>query len=143
MEIKRNEIVEKRVVESYVAADGTEFDSQDECREYEKTHVCAIKARLHEMALAEDTECNMYDGSGTDETLVYVVIPKNEEELRFVRQALSINHSKNAEKVSGKDIGRVLLIGFTYGDEYVYVTKLDDLVSKITGGKWVAVEKGE
>ena len=44
------------------------------------------------------------------------------------------------KRVSGDDIGRVLLVGFTYDDDYVFVMKLDAIVSNITAGKWSVVE---
>jgi len=132
-------IQNESVVVEYEANDGTVFYEAGECENYEKTCICAIKARLKQIAIKMDTECDLLDGS--DETMMYVVQPKSDADLFVIQQALSYHSSNNAERVSGDDIGRVLLVGFTYNDDYVFVMKLDDIVKNITDGKWSVVEK--
>ena len=71
---------------------------------------------------------------------MYVVQPKSDADIFVIQQALSYNGGGNAERVSGDDIGRVLLVGFTYCDDYTFVMKLDEIVKNITDGKWSVVE---
>ena len=131
-------IQNESVVIEYEANDGTVFHDASECDKYEKTCICAIRARLKQIAIKVDTEDGLLDGSC--ETMMYVVQPKSDADIFVIQQALSYNNSGNAERVSGDDIGRVLLVGFTYDDEYVFVMKLDAIVSNVTAGKWSVVE---
>lgn len=133
-------VQDEKVIVEYEANDGTVFYDASECDKYEKTCVCAIKARLRQIAIKVDTEDCLLDGSC--ETTMFVIQPKTDTDIFVIQQALSLNNSNNAECVSGDDIGRVLLVGFTY-DDYVFVMKLDEIVSNITDGKWSVVEKGD
>lgn len=134
-------IQDEKVVVEYEANDGTVFYDASECDRYEKTCICAIRARLKQIAIKVDAEDSLLDGSC--ETMMYVVQPKSDTDIFVIQKALSYRQSNNAERVSGDDIGRVLLVGFTYEDEYVFVMKLDEIVSNITDGKWSVVEKGD
>ena len=135
-------MTDEHVYEDWQATDGTVFsgeNAKNECSEYEKTYQCAIKTRLNQIAIKTGTECDLLDGS--DDTTMYVVQPKSDSDIFVIQQALSINNSRNAGRVSNDDVGRVLLIGFTYDDDYVFVMKLDKIVENITAGKWEVVEK--
>lgn len=131
-------VQDEKVIVEYEANDGTVFSDASECDKYEKTCICAIKARLKQIAIKAESEDCLLDGSC--ETMMYVVQPKSDADIFVIQQALSYQSSNNAERVSGDDIGRVLLVGFTYGDEYVFVMKLDEIVKNITDGKWSVVE---
>ena len=135
-------VANEHIYVDYEATDGTVFtgdNAQRECELYEKTFQCAIKARLKQIAIIVQTEDALLDGSC--ETTMYVVQPKTDADIFVIQQALSINSSNNASRVSNDDIGRVLLVGFTYDDDYVFVMKLDQIVENITDGKWEVVEK--
>lgn len=131
-------IQDERVVVEYEANDGTVFHDASECDKYEKTCICAIKARLKQISIKAESEDCLLDGSC--DTMMYVVQPKSDADIFVIQQALSYHCSNNAERVSGDDIGRVLLVGFTYDDDYVFVMKLDAIVKNITDGKWSVVE---
>ena len=133
-------VQDERVVVEYEANDGTVFYNSVECENYEKTYVCAIKARLKQIALKVGTEEEIMGGAGSCETTVYVVQPKSDADIFVIQQALSINNSNNAERVDDNDIGHVLLVGFTYGDDYAFLVNLDALITCMTNGKWSVVE---
>lgn len=136
IETKREVIDVKEV---YVAVDGTEFDAPEECKKYEKSAVGVLKGRLHQMALFEGTECDLFDGAGSDENNAYVVAPKNEEDVKTCQQVAHMLawsddwKKKHAEKVA---VGKVLAVVIEYGDNAAWIIDLGDVISNATSGKY-------
>jgi hypothetical protein len=142
METKQIEIKNYKSV--YVAMDGTEFDTSDQCAAYEKSAIGVIKGRLKKMSLFKGSECDLYNGAGSDESTSFVVVPKSDAEVLMVQQALYASNDcraeyreKNADKVK---VGRPVVITFNYDDEYIWATDLDELIKVATAGKFKLVE---
>lgn len=133
METKRIEI--KNYKNVYVAVDGTEFDVQSECEAYEKSAVGVLKGRLAKIALVQKSECELFYGSGCDDNTSYVVIPKNEEEVGVIQQIVYLNACNKEVQAEKVAVGKVLIVNFSYDDEFVWVTDLGKLVSDATDGK--------
>lgn len=142
METKKTEIVEKRYVTTYVATDGTEFDDQAQCAEYEKSALGVLKGRLHKIALNEGSECDIMAGSGSDESHGFVVCPKNDDEVKTIQQVMYMKSfgewkQKHADKAG---VGKPLAVFFSYDDYYAWLVDIGAMVRDMTDGKFKVVE---
>lgn len=77
MKIIKEEIINKQIVTKYKAIDGTMFDDEAECLNYERTALCVVRARLNitkttdwELFFAEDTPVEIVRGK-TEDTEMY------------------------------------------------------------------------
>lgn len=145
METKKTEIVEKRYVTTYVATDGTEFDDQAQCAEYEKSALGVLKGRLHNIAINEGSECDIFGGCGSDETKAYVVAPKDDEQVKTIQQIM--HHccygewkQKNADRIV---IGKVFVVVFGYEGTDAWLIDFTEMVSLATTGKFSLAEVKE
>ena len=76
---------------TYIADDGTEFDTEDKCKEYEKSVEAIISKRFHSIAKRYDstngTEYKALDyicnGEREDATY-YIVTPRNESDVNMI-----------------------------------------------------------
>jgi len=115
----------------YIAVDGTEFDSEKECIEYEKTAKCCIMSRLRNMASKVVPEDYVFD-IGNCENEVYICTPKSSKDVDYIRQVLALyNNNHDAERVSDNSINHVVLITIAY--DYAWYTTLDSIIENIVG----------
>lgn len=147
METKKIEIVNTTYREVYVAADGTEFNDKNECAKYEASAVCVLKGRLAKMALYRGSEDDVF-GTGSDETDAFVVVPKDEEEVKTCQQVAYMLswcdecRNMHAERVK---IGTPIVVVFSWDDEDAWIVDLSEIVRHATGGKFrlVPVEEAK
>lgn len=147
MKTKKIEIVNTTYREVYIAEDGTEFDDKNECTKYEASAVGVLKGRLAKMALYSGSEEGVF-GTGSDETDAFVVVPKDEEEVKTCQQVahmLAWNDEwkkRHAEKV---EIGKPVVVVFSYDDDAAWIVDLPEIVRHATDGKFrlVPVEEAK
>lgn len=140
METKRIEVKTYKYV--YEAVDGTQFDCEDECRAYDNSAYGVLKGRLAKMTILKMTECDLYNGAGSDENKSYVVVPKDEEEVKTIQQLAYLksyseeSKRKNADMVA---VGKVLVVTISYNDDGLWITDLGEMVSSATAGTFKVV----
>lgn len=151
MTVKTEEI-KKEVTETvtkYVATDGTEFNVESLCREYEGTLPCIFKTRLKNCAVDIDKE-NMYrygldcildDGYGRSDYTKFT--PKTEEDLKNLigylkaRNLVEPSRDYNCSwlRLDELKIGETYLFVVVDDSEYTYITSFDKL-SKVLKSGW-------
>ena len=142
METKRIERVNYDYI--YVATDGTEFYSEDECRAYEQSAKGVLKTRLKKFALSVSTECDLFNGSGSDENTTYVVVPKSEAEVQVIHQLIHLMSYGDKERQTERvEVGKLVIVMIGYQDDGLWVTDFNEIVSKATEGAYEIVEKKE
>ncbi len=144
METKKIEVVNKTYVEIYIATDGTEFNDKEQCVAYEKSAAGVLKGRMVKFALdAPKTECDLYGGAGSDENRVYVVVPKTDDDVKTLEQLIHLkayNKDAAAEKIA---VGKVFVVTFSYDEEDMWITDLNNLVRAATAEQYEIVKKGD
>lgn len=142
--MKKIEVKKEVINYQYEAADGTIFGDADECRMYEESAFGVLRGRLAKIATTFASECDIFNGAGSDENDAFVVIPKNEDEVKTIQQIVYMksygDKAAVAEKVA---IGKVLLVTFSYDNDGVWITDLGKLIDSATKGKYEVVEKKE
>ena len=73
----------------YIAVDGTEFTSQAECEEYEKTAKCALLVRYNALKVRETTEYDLFH-AGSEDSAVDIVQLKEEKDKDTIIQLLRL-----------------------------------------------------
>jgi hypothetical protein len=140
--MKKIQIEVKSVKYVYEAVDGTQFDSEDECRTYDNSAYGVLKGRLANIAILKTTECDLYNGAGSDENKAYVVIPKDEEEVKTIQQLAYLKAYGEEWKKKYSDmvaVGKVLAVTIAYEDDGLWITDLGEMVSSATAGKFKVV----
>lgn len=134
--------VEDRIVTTrtvYVATDGREFDDKDECRKYERTFACAMKSYLKDLSIREAaTEEDLFY-TGSCETQVYVVIPKTKEDILHIKQiAIGLGASEQTASnwVNEEDIDKILIVTLGYADEWIYISRFENIIKNVVGEKY-------
>ena len=90
------EIVKERTkVETYSiyqAADGTVFDTKEECEKYEQTARFVLNTKFKRLVIKESTEWNLFH-AGSDENIVYAVRLEKEADADVVMQLYCYDNS--------------------------------------------------
>jgi len=140
METKQIELKSYKNV--YVAVDGTEFEEQEECQKYEKSAEGVLLGRLAKMAITKQSECDLFNGAGCDDNTSYVIIPKSEDEVATIQQAIHLKSYGDKKKLCERvDVGKVVIVTIGYDNDGLWVSDLGEIVSKATDGKVELIEK--
>lgn len=86
METIRKEKVQKSYYEIFVANDGTEFTSSDECQKYEESAKGVLMAKLHPLIIKDICEESIF-GFGSCDSTVWVVKPSTQNDVDTIMQA--------------------------------------------------------
>lgn len=132
------EITRTDVIVNWVAADGTEFKSQDECDKYERSAKCAIKVGLNDIALNR-TRCDIFMSSCYDDEM-FVVVPKDASDLETINKYPCFVTGHETNGATKNDIGKPVLVYAGYCDDWAAVLSLDELVKSLTNGKFGVTE---
>ncbi len=97
-EIKR---IEKEVV--YIANDGTEFTSSEECTKYEESAKCVIMTKYKKLVVATKSESEIYT-IGSDEYFYDFVKVSTKEDCDIVMQAFFFFNKNCSEEVINKNL---------------------------------------
>jgi hypothetical protein len=126
----------------YVANDGTEFNTKEDCAKYERTYACAMKSRLMAMAINENDEENMFS-RGSCDCSVIVVIPRSEKDIDTIKQyaiGLSCTEEQVSRQISDADINMPVTITIGYDNEWCYIQTVSSLVDHITNGTFKLIK---
>lgn len=127
----------------YVATDGTEFNTKEDCAKYERTYACALKSRLMAMAINENNEEDMF-ARGSCDSSVMVVIPRSEKDIDTIRQyaiGLGCTEEQVSKGISDADINMPVTITTGYDHEWCYIEPVSSLVDHITRGAFKIIAK--
>lgn len=127
----------------YVATDGTEFNTKEDCAKYERTYACALKSRLMAMAINENSEEYMF-ARGSCDNSVMVVVPRSEKDIDTIRQCalgLGCTEEQVSKQISDADIDMPVTITTGYDHEWCYIQTVSSLVDDITKGAFKITAK--
>ena len=135
-------IKQKREIEEitgYEAFDGTMFGDSEQCRQYEKTAKCAIKARFNELVVNKLSEYEAFEGfgCGSEDYNLVVVDIRSEADLQAFNQYSAFVEGTENRCAKSDVIGHKLLVGIGYCDDwdtcYIYGT-FEDVCAKFFAG---------
>ena len=110
----------------FVANDGTEFKTQEECEKYEKSWEGTINASFQKVPHVKATE--MYwlgDWTGCEDFNVYLIKPRNLDDIRVINEHF---HLSSSEMLTQDNIGVECFIGKDSWDScsgYLYKDGID------------------
>lgn len=78
---------------TYEAIDGTIFDNQSECEQYEKTAKCVISDKYNKLVIKKSTEYAVFS-AGSDDDAVDIVKLNNQEDIDTVMQMCYAVHNR-------------------------------------------------
>lgn len=142
--MKKNEIkrtIEQVVKVEYIAADGTVFSNEDECKKYEESALFAVSGRLKRLTKKWTTQEELISNS-YDDSEIEIFDVQTEEDLVNLRQYLYLKVIHNgssdenakacfsSEDGKRKDfvfdsvtIGHEVIIFWTYENDWFWVYK--------------------
>ncbi len=127
----------------YVAADGTEFNTKEDCAKYERTYACALKSRLMAMSINENSEEDMFSRGSCDNSVI-VVVPRSEKDIDTIKQyaiGLGCTEEQVSIGISDADINMPVTITTGYDHEWCYIQTVSSLIDDITRGAFKITAK--
>lgn len=100
----------------YVANDGTEFNSQEECQKYDNSALGVVRARYEKLVVKTKTEDDIL-GIGSCEVVVKVLRIKSEEDVNTVMQMFLLENPHlmdNKDRVEKTE--KIISLAFTEDD---------------------------
>ena len=128
-------MVEKKNIQ-YQALDGTLFFDEEECKKYDNSAKCVIRARLLELATKHTNAYGLFPG-GSEDYEAFVVTPTSDHDIDTVRQFMSmvsLKYNPDYEPTITKDDkGKTLVIIVGYDEDWVEARYLDQIIFDLTG----------
>ena len=111
MTIKEEEIKRVEIKKIYVAKDGTEFDTAEECKKYEETAKCAINGMFNKLKVQYTYGVGEYEPFHTFycEDELYAVKIENADQLEITNKWIKSIDPSN-EAIGADAIGTIQLI---------------------------------
>ncbi|MBP5724393.1 MAG: hypothetical protein J6X18_12585 [Bacteroidales bacterium] len=134
------EIQKEIKVTRYVAFDGTEFENDYECRNYENSQFGSLLKQIENEILFANNDGYYCDPDGNTFNRYYGVVQKNRTDVRVLNNILEM--AGEEPTANGGSEGKLLLLCVNLCCNDVCSAKLynvDDFVRRISGGKFGAV----
>lgn len=139
VEKKERVVVEEKI--TWVATDGTEFSTQEECSKYEQTAECVLKSAYEKCVIAKATEYDLWD-TGSEEYKVHFIVPQNERDVEMLnRYQLFLDKSRKDKELqfTSDMIGQTVIIWWSYDMDYFYVEGTIDGYIKKRKEHWLKI----
>lgn len=143
MQIETKEIIKKEYVNSYVAIDGSRFNSEVECKKYEESASMVAYSKYKPLILFRKSEYEIY-GAGSEEYEIDIVKSNQLEDIDILLHMYSLYHpSYNKDTIAQERIrlekwfsdGEVLFIGrgcgFDRYDSFEFIGTMNDVINHI------------
>lgn len=145
------EIIEKKTERTvteiqtiYRAIDGTEFNTEPECKRYEETAEAVLLSRLK--------ECTIHNCSGEDlfeccsEGGFEAIVPTTKEHLDTMNQLYKLYGGKGESTLlfDEKDLNTLVFMGYRLYDstiDWLWFYKAGSVIERCTDGKWTVTPK--
>ena len=140
MKAKKIEELKYRV--AYVAPDGSEFDTQEECLKYEKSALGVLRSRLKAIEVFRGSEEDLFTICGSCDDDVSVFVPRTVDDIYLLRQMILLGgrSEEYAERLGEDQVGKPVIFDFGYDGSYFSFMTLDDFVSVATDGRFTVTE---
>lgn len=124
MRTEKKEIQKIEYEYTYIANDGTEFKSEDECRKYEETAKCAIFGAIKRLEYQEtrcfaERECDLFTSFSCDDNM-YAFRIRNVDDLEVINRWIHLVNIAG-DKLGTDAIGTIQLINTYCDDEDVWL----------------------
>lgn len=143
MQIETKEIIKKEYVNSYVAIDGSRFNSEAECKKYEESACMVAYSKYSPLISFRKSEYEIY-GAGPEEYEIDIVKIKQPEDIDILLHMYSLYHpSYNKDTIAQERIkldkwfsdGEVVFIGRGCGydnyDSFEFIGTMNSLINDI------------
>ena len=128
----------KETYQVYIAKDGTEFLSEDECVKYESTAAAMLLARLNNIELARDYNTDWMNED--DESNYRTVVPGCEDDINTLNHLWFMYGGKGKKaRFSAKNIGDVIMVGWRECNSmvsWVWFNNINTIVKDITNNHY-------
>jgi hypothetical protein len=141
MQIETKEIIKKEYVNSYVAIDGSRFNSEAECKKYEESAKMVTYSKYSPSVIFRKSEYEIY-GAGSDEYEIDIIKINCHEDIDILLHMYSLYHPKyNKDDIAQKRVqlekwyGEIVLIGRGCGydnyDSFEFIGTMNDIIDHI------------
>ena len=124
----------KETYQVYIAEDGTEFLSEEECFKYESSAAAMLLAKLNSIELARDYNTDWMCES--DENNYRTVVPRCEDDINTLNHLWFMHGGKGKKAMfSAKNIGDVIMVGWRECDskvDWVWFNNINTIIKDIT-----------
>lgn len=111
----------RKTVVQYESVDGNLFDTEEACKQWEKSYEGTIMACFKKVPQIETNSSAMYFEYNSEEDTTYIVRPRHMEDVQVINNLLQFV-CKNGKLLTHEDINQDYIINFGYdglhGDFY-------------------------
>lgn len=149
-ELKKNEVIEKKIIYGYEAIDGTIFHvnskidaetAKIECEKYDKSAKSVALNNVLPFKIAEMSQYDITNGEGSEEYKIEVFKPNNINEVNALKIYLSIKDKNATEKYKDIEIGKEVMICWDYDEENFWTYTLETWLKGITDKYYKFIEE--
>lgn len=143
MQIETKEIIKKEYVNSYIAIDGSRFNSEVECKKYEESASMVAYSKYKPLISFRKSEYEIY-GAGSDEYEIDIIKIKQTEDIDTLLHMYSLYHpSYNKDAITQERVrlekwfsdGEVVFIGRGCGydnyDSFEFIGTMNEAINHI------------
>lgn len=127
--ITETKMVEEKITK-FVAIDGTVFDSEDKCKEWEGKLECTINAAWNNIPKSDISFEELFPSGCSDDYFV-MVVPRDMDDIKIINMYCYLSGD---ECLTQRDIGKSILFTHYDSDYYRYKGSYKTIIEDITKG---------
>ena len=126
MKKEEKKVVRESYVTTFVAIDGTEFNSQQDCEKYEKSVECSIRVRLNDITIRRTNQETAFL-CGNEDCECQIVRPRNAADIDTINQLVCLLRNQDPDKINDENlvhdenIGECVVICYSYGNDWAWL----------------------
>lgn len=126
MKKEEKKVVRESYVTTFVAIDGTEFNSQQDCEKYEKSVECSISVRLNDITISRQNQETVFL-QGNEDCDCQIVRPRNAADIDSINQLVCLIRNQDPNSITDKNlahdenIGECVVICYSYDHDWVWL----------------------
>lgn len=125
----RKEIQRIEEVIKYESVDGREFNTKEDCKKWEESYECTIRAAMKKIPQIE-TDCSDIFIVNPPEERVIVLKPRNIEDIKVIN-AYGKMLDNFTEPLTQDDIEKILMIYTGYNEDWFVIYRTDKYLKEI------------
>lgn len=119
-------------VETYVSADGKEFNDENDCLKWEKSYRGTLELSWKMLNPEKVYAPNFGLPYNNDDDNCFVVTPKNLEEVTLINAYIDCQTNENGNRITADTIGKAVLLNFGYDFDWCDTYILEEHLARLT-----------
>lgn len=121
-----NEVVVKTIETVYEAIDGNRFDSEEACKEWEKSYKCTVKVSWDKIPKQKINSCDFGLAYADCDYNCFMVIPRNMNDIVAINAFIKMKVNTEDSFLSAENIGKAMVLNFGFDYDWCDVYEMEN-----------------